>query len=109
MADYIEKSYKEFYGVEKIPVEQLIESIIDSESKIGGSFKLIEKRPDILIFKNTKCPFSDDVRKCPVMCTFTSTFFGTMCSKAFGNCTVKLTKTIAKGDGYCYVECIIRN
>jgi hypothetical protein len=44
LGKYIEQVYKDFYKVEKFNLDQLTETITDSVKKIGGSFKLVEKK-----------------------------------------------------------------
>jgi len=95
----IEYLYKQFYGVEKLNIDQLTSAFIDIEKKIGGEFAVVEKTPEKIILRNTRCPFgNDNIKKCPEVCSITSNIFGTIAAKNFDYCKVCLKKTIARAD-----------
>src|SRR3989338_1843528 len=62
-AKQIEQLYKQFYNVQKLSIDQIADSIVDAESKIGGKFNVVEKRNDKIILRVEKCPFTTKVRK----------------------------------------------
>lgn len=99
LGKHIEELYKEFYGVENLNVDQLTETLIDVEKKIGGDFSVVEKSPTKIILKNNKCPFGNDkVKECPELCSITSGIFGIIASRNFGYSKVCLKRTIATAD-----------
>ena len=59
---------------------------------------------DIIILKNTKCPFGEKVRKAPSLCATTSALCGVMTARNLGYSRVILKKTIAKGSNECLIH-----
>jgi predicted ArsR family transcriptional regulator len=100
-AKAIEEQYKKFHGVDKLNYTQVIESLLDAQKKIGGNFIVIERTEDIIILKNTKCPFGDKVKSC--LCATTSALCGVMTARNLGYSRVILKKTIAKGAPECRI------
>ena len=103
IAKKIEELYKQFYGVERLNLDQFCEAAVDVEKKIGGEFKVVDKNSDRVVFKVLKCPFGSEVTKCPGLCTVTSTILGTLAAKSFGYSKVVLKRTIARGSDHCYI------
>ena len=95
----IDALYKQFYGVEKLNIDQLTNAVIDIEKKIGAEFAIVEKTPEKIILRNTRCPFgNDNIKKCPEVCSITSNIFGTIAAKNSEYSKVCLKKTIARAD-----------
>jgi len=103
-AKNIEEQYKKFHGTDKLNYTQTIDSLVDAQKKIGGNFIVIERTDDIIILKNTKCPFGDKVRKAPCLCNTTSALCGVMTARNLGYSKVVLRKTIAKGASECFIH-----
>ena len=57
---------------------------------------------NIIILRNSKCPFGDKVRS--VMCSSTSALCGVMTARNLGYSKVVLKKTIAKGASECSIH-----
>ncbi len=103
-AKKIEEQYKKFHGSDKLNYTQVIDSLVDAQKKIGGNFIVVERTEDIIILRNTKCPFGEKVRKAPCLCATTSALCGVMTAKNLGYGKVVLKKTIAKGSGECLIH-----
>jgi len=99
----IEEQYKKFYSTDKLSYTQVIDSLLDAQRKIGGNFIVIERTEEIIILKNTKCPFGEKVKKAPCLCATTSALCGVMTAKNLGYSKVILKKTIAKGSNECLI------
>lgn len=102
-AKKIEEQYKKFHGVDKLNYIQVIDSLVDAQKKIGGNFIVVERTEDIIILKNTKCPFGGKVRKIPCLCSTTSALCGVITARSLGYSKVILKKTIAKGSNECLI------
>lgn len=102
-AKKVEQQYKKFHGIEKLNYIQVLDSLVDAQKKIGGNFIVIERTEDLIILKNTKCPFGEQVKKAPCLCTTTSALCGVMTAKNLGYSKVILKKTIAKGSNDCLI------
>jgi len=102
-AKKIEEQYKKFHGVNKLNFTQVIDSLVDAQKKIGGNFIVVERTEDVIILRNTKCPFGEKVRKAPCLCATTSALCGVMTAKNLGYSKVILKKTIAKGSNECLI------
>ncbi|MBS3097860.1 hypothetical protein J4209_03655 [Candidatus Woesearchaeota archaeon] len=94
----IEKIYKEFYGVGKLNIDQIVEAFTDAQNKIGGSYIVIEKSADKVIFKGNKTAFGDMLSKVPSLSSITSHILGMLVARNFGYSKVSFKKSIAKGD-----------
>jgi len=102
-AKNIEEQYKKFHGVDKLSYSQVIDSLVDAQKKIGGNFNVVERTEDVIILKNSKCPFGDRVKKAPCLCATTSALCGVMSARNLGYSRVVLKRTIAKGASECSV------
>ncbi|MEA2038057.1 MAG: methanogen output domain 1-containing protein [Nanoarchaeota archaeon] len=108
VAKNIEEKYKKYYGVEKLSYTQVIDSLIDAQGKISGKFIVIERTEDVIILKNTKCPFGEKVKKAPSLCATTSALCGVMSARNLGYSRVELKKTIAKGAPECLIHIYLK-
>src|SRR3989344_1767901 len=88
--------YRQFYGVEKLNVEQFAEAVLDVNKKIGAAFTVIEKIQDKIIFANTRSQFGEAAKSLPELSILTSSILGTMAVKSFGYAKVSMRKSIAK-------------
>jgi len=102
-AKKVEQQYKQFHGTDKLNYTQVLDSLVDAQKKIGGNFIVIERTEDIIILKNTKCPFGEKVKKAPCLCATTSALCGVMTAKNLGYSRVIMKKTIAKGANECLI------
>ncbi len=103
-AKKIEEQYKKFYAAEKLNFTQVIDSLVDAQGKIGGNFIVVERTEDIIILKNTKCPFGEKVKKASSLCATTSALCGVMTARNLDYSRVILKKTIAKGSNECLIH-----
>lgn len=102
-AKKIEEQYKHFHGVNKLNYTQVIDSLINAQKKIGGNFAIAERKEDVIILRNTKCPFGERVKKAPCLCATTSALCGVMTAGNLGYSKVILKRTIAKGSTECLI------
>ncbi len=102
-AKNIEEMYKKFHGVNKLNYTQVINSLTDAQRKIGGNFIVVERTEDIIILRNTKCPFGKKIKKASCLCSTTSALCGVITARNLGYSRVVLKKTIAKGSTECLI------
>ncbi|HZX44283.1 MAG TPA: methanogen output domain 1-containing protein [Candidatus Nanoarchaeia archaeon] len=102
-AQIIEEQYRGFYNTSKLTYRQVLESLIDSQKKIGGNFTVVESNEDVIVLKNSKCPFGEPVKHAPCLCATTSALCGVMTARNLGYSKVVLKKTIAKGSDICII------
>ncbi len=102
-AQRVEGQYKQFHGTNKLNYTQVIGSLIDAQKKIGGNFITAERTEDVIILRNTKCPFGERVKKAPSLCNTTSALCGVITARNLGYSKVVLKKTIAKGSNECLI------
>lgn len=103
MGDWMDQSYREAWGVERLTQDQVADVLVDLKARINGTFELEESTPEKLSFSNGRCPFEDKVDGRPSMCMMTSNVFGTIAAENLGYAKVELERTIANGDGCCRV------
>ncbi len=97
MGDYLDSLYKDFYGVEKLSLEQAINSIVDLYKKAGGSFKFINEEKGKLLLRCKKSPFDEDVADSFILFEINAGIIGSLISKATGYCKVCLKSAGGKG------------
>lgn len=102
-AQKIEEQYKQFHGTNKLNYTQVIDSLIDAQKKIGGNFIVVERTEDVIVLRNTKCPFGERVKEAPPLCAITSALCGVITARNLGYSKVILKKTIAKGSNECLI------
>lgn len=107
-AKKIEEQYKKFHNTDKLNYTQVIESLVDAQRKIGGNFIIVERTEDIIILRNTKCPFGEKVKKAPYLCSTTSALCGVITARNLGYSKVILKKTIAKGSNECLIHIYLK-
>ena len=103
-AKKIEEQYKKFHSTDKLTYSQVVDSLVDAQRKIGGNFIVVERTEDIIILRNTKCPFGLKVRKAPSLCATTSALCGVMTARNLDYGKVVLKNTIAKGSDECLIH-----
>ena len=94
IAQKIEEMYKRFLGVEKLSVEQVVDSLVDCYDRLGGKFEVIEKHVNLIILKQTKSPFGPKIKKAPVLWGFTSSLCGVMTARNLDYSRVELKKAM---------------
>ncbi len=70
---------------------------------IGGDFYVLEADEDRIVLANRACPFGEAVLRAPALCRMTSSVFGGIAARNFGEATVVLEERIAVGDPACRV------
>lgn len=70
---------------------------------IGGDFYVLEADENRIVLANRACPFGDAVLRAPALCRMTSSVFGGIAARNFGEATVALEERIAVGDPQCRV------
>lgn len=70
---------------------------------IGGDFYVLEADEDRIVLANRACPFGEAVLRAPALCRMTSSVFGGIAARNFGEATVVLEERIAVGDPQCRV------
>lgn len=70
---------------------------------IGGDFYVLEATEDRIVLGNRACPFGEAVLRAPALCRMTSSVFGGIAARNFGEATVVLEERIAVGDPQCRV------
>ena len=108
VADHIVEQYNKYYGVEKLNIGQVIEAIEDSQSKIGGKAKVVDRTGRKLVVECTSCPFGDNVKLCQHLCYVTSNVLGKLVSKNLGYAKVNIKNAIAKGSENCLIEIFLK-
>jgi len=108
VAEHIVQLYREYYGVDKLNLSQVIEAIEDAEYKIGGKAEVIERSDKKLTLKCTKCPFGDNVKLCRHLCYVTSSILGRLISKNLGYAKVNIKQAIAQGSDHCLVDVYLK-
>ena len=99
--------YRQFYGVEKLGIEQFAEAVVDVHKKIGAAFVALERTSEKFIFINTQSPFGNAAQSLPGLSILTSSILGTMAVKSFGYAKVSMRKTLAK-DGEDFIIVYIK-
>ena len=103
IGDWINAEYRNKYQLERLPLEQLAQVLVDLKRRIEGDFRVVSVDESKIILRNNRCPFGDRVLGRKSLCMMTSTVFGTIAAENNGYSKVILEKTIAAGDGCCEV------
>ncbi|MBN8207732.1 Fis family transcriptional regulator [Bacillus sp. NTK071] len=77
--------------------------IVDIKNSIGGEFYISEVNERYVVVKSNSCPFGDQVKDAPHLCSMTSSVFGGIAARHFKYGEVNLRKRIALGDPGCEV------
>jgi len=70
---------------------------------INGDFYVIEANEDRIVLGNRACPFGEAVKQATGLCRMTSSVFGGIAARNFGEASVMLEERIAVGDPECRV------
>lgn len=103
MGAWLDESYREALGVDRLDRDQVAAVHVDLKSRIHGDFELHESGEERLEYTNTRCPFEEKVLGRESMCMMTSNVFGLIAAENLGYAKVELAETIARGDGRCRV------
>ena len=79
------------------------ECYVRLKQAIGGDFYVLEADEERIVLANRACPFGDAVLRAPALCRMTSSVFGGIAARNFGEATVVLEERIAVGDPQCRV------
>lgn len=100
----MEEEYRVATGaLGKLTPEQLAECFVRLKHAIDGDFYPVEITEEKIVLANRRCPFGMAVRKAPALCRMTSSVFGGIAARNFGEATVVLEERIAVGDRQCRV------
>lgn len=108
IADHIVELYKEYYKLDRLKLNRVIEAIEDAENKIGGKAKVIERTNKKITVKCTRCPFGDNVKLCKYLCYVTSNLLGKLTSKNLGYAKVNIKNAIARGSDHCLIDVYLK-
>lgn len=103
MGAWLDESYREVLGVDRLDREQVVAVHVDLKHRIHGDFELQHSDEERLEYTNGRCPFEDKVLGRESMCMMTSNVFGLIAADNLGYAKVELAETIARGDGRCRV------
>ncbi len=103
MGRWLDTSYREAIGVDRLDRDQVAEVLTDLKARIHGGFELVAGDEAVLEYTNDRCPFEDAVLGRPSMCMMTSNVFGSIAAENLGYAKVELGETIAQGSSRCHV------
>ncbi len=90
-------------GAGNLTPEEAAECYVRLKKAIDGDFYVIEADGDRIVLANRRCPFGEAVLRAPALCRMTSSVFGGIAARNFGEATVVLEERIAVGDPQCRV------
>jgi anti-sigma regulatory factor (Ser/Thr protein kinase)/predicted ArsR family transcriptional regulator len=82
---------------------QVADLYVRLKAAIGGDFYVVEANEDRIVLGNRVCPFGEAVKRAPGLCRMTSSVFGGIAARSFGEASVMLEERIAVGDPECRV------
>jgi anti-sigma regulatory factor (Ser/Thr protein kinase)/predicted ArsR family transcriptional regulator len=83
--------------------DQVADLYVRLKAAINGDFYVIEANEDRIVLGNRACPFGEAVKRAPGLCRMTSSVFGGIAARNFGEASVMLEERIAVGDPECRV------
>ncbi|HEY0391575.1 MAG TPA: methanogen output domain 1-containing protein [Solirubrobacterales bacterium] len=83
--------------------DQVADLYVRLKAAIDGDFYVIEANEERIVLGNRACPFGDAVKRAPGLCRMTSSVFGGIAARNFGEASVMLEERIAVGDPECRV------
>lgn len=83
--------------------DQVADLYVRLKAAINGDFYVIEANEDRIVLGNRACPFGEAVKQAPGLCRMTSSVFGGIAARNFGEASVMLEERIAVGDPECRV------
>lgn len=100
----MEKEFRLARGiVERLDPEQAAECYVRLKHAIDGDFYVLEANDERIVLGNHRCPFGEIVTHAPALCRMTSSVFGGIAARNFGEASVVLEQRIAVGDPQCVV------
>jgi len=103
IGEKINDDYKSALRLEQIPRDYLPEVLVDLKRRIEGQFSVEYEDDEVIILRNTRCPFGDKVHGRPALCMMTTNVFGRIAADSTGYARVDVDKAIARGDTECRV------
>ncbi len=83
--------------------DELGDCYVRLKHAIEGDFYVLEASDTRVVLGNHRCPFGAAGRYAPALCRLTSSVFGGIAARNFGEATVTLEERIAVGDPQCRV------
>jgi len=108
LGDDINKRYCDSLAVPKLPDHLISAVLVDLKRRIGGSFKVEFEDNDVIVLRNSSCPFGSQVVGRPALCMMTTNVFGRITANTTGYAYVNIDKAIANGDNHCRVVVHLR-
>ncbi|WP_269581657.1 methanogen output domain 1-containing protein [Roseibium sp. Sym1] len=103
IGEQINTDYKNALHVDQIPKQHISDVLIDLKRRIEGKFTVEHEDDKIIILRNTRCPFGDNVLDRPALCMMTTNVFGRIAADSNGYARVDIDKSIARRDHECRV------
>lgn len=94
--------------VDAMSPEVVGECFVRLKHAIDGDFYVIEANDQQIVLGNRRCPFGEAVQHAPALCRMTSSVFGGIAARNFGEVSVMLEERIAVGDAQCRVVVDLR-
>jgi hypothetical protein len=104
VAEWLDRAYREAYGVERLDPEQIARTLVDLKARIDGGFSVESIDEDGIRLVNTACPFGEQVVGRLSLCRMTANVFGHITAENLGYARVRISESIARGDGRCHVR-----
>ncbi len=92
-----------YYGDSEWTPDDYARVIVDIKNSIGGEFFISEVTSTYVVVKANRCPFGEQVKDAPHLCSMTSSVFGGIAARHFKYGEVNLRQRIALGDPACEV------
>ena len=99
----LDADYRRALNVSQLTRSQIASVLVDLKRRIHGDFQVVEEGGDRIVFRNTRCPFAEEVIGRESLCMMTSSVFGHISAANTGFAKVVLSSTIAKGHDMCEV------
>ncbi|VVB95722.1 Chemotaxis protein CheY [uncultured archaeon] len=92
--------------IQDLPTEisQLADISCNVMNRLGGDFKVEKVSENSYTILNNRCPWGEYGSLNPVLCMLTRSIFSRIGVHVFKDINVDIDKTIAGGDGSCFVE-----
>lgn len=103
VGDLLNQDYRAALDSPQLDIEQVVQVLLDLKRRINGDFYVESVSEKVIVLRNRRCPFGDQVLNRTSLCMMTSSVFGTITAENLGYAKVHLDETIAQGDEGCRV------
>lgn len=96
--------YQDALETSQFSNQQVVEIVQDVMNRINGDFYLEKNTIPVILIKNQRCPFGNEVKRNPALCMITKEIHQSFFKETELEVSININQSIAEGASNCFIE-----